>query len=369
MFAINPNTCFQYFEIRNKKSTELYLGVDALGLNIYEKNDKLSPKVGFPWSEIRNISFNDKKFVIKPVDKKSQDFVFYAPRLRINKRILALCMGNHELYMRRRKPDTIEVQQMKQQAKEERVQRQVEQERLQREMTARELAEQKQMEYEERMQNMKEEMKQAQMELGLAQDRIRRLEDQLYELNEAKRLLEQKEQGIQLLNQQLQSERAMSEEERNRLHKEIALQESQLTAMRSNVQTKTEEMNKLKQEVDKGNNSSNYYNNGNGQLPKEFNGPDDLTNAHVELAYHEAEENAYPQRELDRQNVTCQNQSLKHKLELLTKELDNARNQQAITDFDILHMENKRQGRDRYKTLRQIRCGNTKRRIDQYENM
>ena len=30
-------------------------------------------------------------------------------RLRINKRILTLCMGNHELYMRRRKPDTIEV--------------------------------------------------------------------------------------------------------------------------------------------------------------------------------------------------------------------------------------------------------------------
>lgn len=48
-----------------------------------------------------------------------QDFVFYAPRLRINKRVLALCMGNHELYMRRRKPDTIEVQQMKAQAKEE----------------------------------------------------------------------------------------------------------------------------------------------------------------------------------------------------------------------------------------------------------
>lgn len=48
-----------------------------------------------------------------------QDFVFYAQRLRINKRILALCMGNHELYMRRRKPDTIEVQQMKAQAKEE----------------------------------------------------------------------------------------------------------------------------------------------------------------------------------------------------------------------------------------------------------
>lgn len=57
---------------------------------------------------------------------KFQDFVFYAPRLRINKRILQLCMGNHELYMRRRKPDTIEVQQMKAQAREEKQQKQME---------------------------------------------------------------------------------------------------------------------------------------------------------------------------------------------------------------------------------------------------
>ena len=80
---------------------------------------RLTPKIGFPWSEIRNISFNDKKFVIKPMEKKSPDFVFYAPRLRINRRVLSLCMGNHELYMRRRKTDSIEVQQMKAQAQEE----------------------------------------------------------------------------------------------------------------------------------------------------------------------------------------------------------------------------------------------------------
>jgi len=107
MYGVN------YFEIRNKKGTDLWLGVDALGLNIYEKDDKLTPKIGFPWSEIRNISFNDKKFIIKPIDKKAPDFVFFASRVKINKRILALCMGNHELYMRRRKPDTIDVQQMK----------------------------------------------------------------------------------------------------------------------------------------------------------------------------------------------------------------------------------------------------------------
>ena len=81
-----------YFEIMNKKKSELYLGVDALGLNIYEKKDMLTPKIGFPWSEIRNISFNDRKFVIKPIDRKAPDFQFYVERLRINKRILALCM-------------------------------------------------------------------------------------------------------------------------------------------------------------------------------------------------------------------------------------------------------------------------------------
>lgn len=67
------------------------------------------------------------KFSLKRCfSSKLQDFVFYAPRLRINKRILHLCMGNHELYMRRRKPDTIEVQQMKAQAREEKQQKQME---------------------------------------------------------------------------------------------------------------------------------------------------------------------------------------------------------------------------------------------------
>lgn len=34
MYGVN------YFEITNKKGTQLYLGVDALGLNIYDKQDK-----------------------------------------------------------------------------------------------------------------------------------------------------------------------------------------------------------------------------------------------------------------------------------------------------------------------------------------
>lgn len=34
MYGVN------YFDIKNKKGTELFLGIDALGVNIYEKSDK-----------------------------------------------------------------------------------------------------------------------------------------------------------------------------------------------------------------------------------------------------------------------------------------------------------------------------------------
>uniref|UniRef100_A0A671E8W6 FERM domain-containing protein n=1 Tax=Rhinolophus ferrumequinum TaxID=59479 RepID=A0A671E8W6_RHIFE len=52
MYGVN------YFAIQNKKGTEL-LGVDALGLHIYDPENRLTPKISFPWNEIRNISYSD----------------------------------------------------------------------------------------------------------------------------------------------------------------------------------------------------------------------------------------------------------------------------------------------------------------------
>jgi len=37
------------------------MGVDAFGLNIYEQDDRLSPKISFPWGEIRNVEYHGKK--------------------------------------------------------------------------------------------------------------------------------------------------------------------------------------------------------------------------------------------------------------------------------------------------------------------
>lgn len=47
--------------VQNKKGTDLLLGVDALGLHIYEPENRLTPKCSFPWNEIRNISYSDRE--------------------------------------------------------------------------------------------------------------------------------------------------------------------------------------------------------------------------------------------------------------------------------------------------------------------
>ena len=50
-----------YFPIMNKKGTEMFLGVDSMGINIYEQGDKLSPKISFTWQETKKISHSKVK--------------------------------------------------------------------------------------------------------------------------------------------------------------------------------------------------------------------------------------------------------------------------------------------------------------------
>ncbi|KAL1403326.1 hypothetical protein pipiens_005713 [Culex pipiens pipiens] len=377
MYGVN------YFEIRNKKGTELWLGVDALGLNIYEKDDRLTPKIGFPWSEIRNISFNDRKFIIKPIDKKAPDFVFFAPRVRINKRILALCMGNHELYMRRRKPDTIDVQQMKAQAREEKNAKQQEREKLQLALAARERAEKKQQEYEDRIRNMQEEMERSQANLIEAQDMIRRLEEQLKQLQAAKDDLEQRQNELQVMITRLEETKNMEAAERAKLEDEIRMKQEEVHKIQEEVSVKDSETKRLQEEVEEArrkqteaaaallaatttpshhhveeeeemDNEEELVNgeNGNQDFSKDFD-----TDEHIKDPVEE------------RRTLAERNERLHDQLKALKQDLALSRDDTMETANDKIHRENVRQGRDKYKTLREIRKGNTKRRVDQFENM
>lgn len=373
MYGVN------YFEIKNKKGTELWLGVDALGLNIYEKDDRLTPKIGFPWSEIRNISFNDRKFVIKPIDTKAPNFVFFAPRLRINKRILTLCMGNHELYMRRRKPDTIEVQQMKAQNKEEKLAKQQEREKLQREIAARERAEKIQAEYEERLKAMQKDMETRQAALIEAQDQIRRLEEQLKETQAAKDELESNQNELQQMMTRLEQSQSMEAEERMRLEDEIRTKQEEVSNIQAQVMNKERENQELQSEmaearkkheeatqaliaatttprhhhVQENDDDEDDETVANGDNSRDLRNDDDDINDPVN----------------ERLTLAERNERLQNQLKSLKDELSSTRDEAGETTMDRIHKENVKQGRDKYKTLREVRKGNTKRRVDQFENM
>ncbi|XP_046739635.1 moesin/ezrin/radixin homolog 1 isoform X1 [Diprion similis] len=374
MYGVN------YFEIRNKKGTELWLGVDALGLNIYEKDDKLTPKIGFPWSEIRNISFNDRKFIIKPIDKKAPDFVFFAPRVRINKRILALCMGNHDLYMRRRKPDTIDVQQMKAQAREEKIAKQQQREKLQLEIAARERAEKKQQEYEERLRSMAEEMERRQAELSEAQEMIRRLEEQLKQLQAAKEELEDRQKELTVMMEKLERSQEMELAERMKLEQEIRAKQEEVQRIQSEVEMKDAEARRLQEEVEAARIRQE-------EADRAFQASSTPQHHHVEENEEEGEEEGEdesPQGQVtkdlatdesiidpveERRTLAERNERLHDQLKALKQDLAQSRDETKETAMDKIHRENIRQGRDKYKTLREIRKGNTKRRVDQFENM
>ncbi|XP_071956682.1 radixin-like [Antedon mediterranea] len=359
MYGVN------YFDIKNKRGTVLWLGVDALGLNVYEHDDKLTPKIGFPWSEIRNISFNDKKFIIKPIDKKAPDFIFYAPRLRINKRILALCMGNHELYMRRRKPDTIEVQQMKAQAREEKHAKLAERTQLQREKQAREDAEKGKKELEAQLQRYELEAKKAQEALQNSQTEALALEEQRRKTEEQKELLERQrleaEEEKKRIEQQMlrevqsKDELAAKAREMEEEQKKAEEERERLSAEAAELQQKLIEAQEQQQEY-----LQVIATPPQVHVQESEAETSDLT-MDADLANDRSEEERVTQAEKSKR--------MKEQLKQLSSELSLATNEEKMTDEDKLHAGNVRAGRDKYKTLRQIRSGNTKTRIDEFENM
>eukprot|EP00731_Ephydatia_muelleri_P037239 Em0425g6a len=73
--------------------------------------------------------------------------------------------------------------------------------------------------------------------------------------------------------------------------------------------------------------------------------------------------------ELSRVHIAEKNKAMAEKLKALTSDLATARDETNLTATDLLHVENIKQGRDKYKTLRQIRQGNTKSRVEMFENM
>ena len=58
----------------NQKELAVCLLLLFSGINVYDKSNKLAPKISFPWSEIKNISHTAEKFKVKLNEKNTKPF-------------------------------------------------------------------------------------------------------------------------------------------------------------------------------------------------------------------------------------------------------------------------------------------------------
>ena len=239
-----------YFDISNKKGSKLSLGLDALGINVYGAEDRLNPKINFPWSDINKINFKGKDFIVKLADKSSPKFVAICEKQRVAKAIYELASGNHMMYMRRRQPDTLEVQQMKAQRKEEEAARLKEKEALNKEISARANAEKMRVEMESKFREMEERMKAREAELEDANSNIRKLEEQLKELREAKEDLETQQQELKEMMEKLNEAKNLEAEERHKMEEEIKAKQEEIIEVRHLVEEKERTAQELQEEVE-----------------------------------------------------------------------------------------------------------------------
>ncbi len=61
-----------YFQVRNKEGFDRWIGIDASGISFYGQTDRLFPNTSYCWSDIRKVSYNNKKLVIKFSEREKQ---------------------------------------------------------------------------------------------------------------------------------------------------------------------------------------------------------------------------------------------------------------------------------------------------------
>uniref|UniRef100_A0A8C7HT35 NF2, moesin-ezrin-radixin like (MERLIN) tumor suppressor n=1 Tax=Oncorhynchus kisutch TaxID=8019 RepID=A0A8C7HT35_ONCKI len=351
MYGIN------YFPIRNKKGTDLLLGVDALGLHIYDPDNKLTPKCSFPWNEIRNISYSDREFAIKPLDKKTDVFKFNSSKLKVNKLILQLCMGNHDLFLRRRRVDSLEVQQMKAQAREERARKRVERQRLEREKHLREVAERARDDLERRLIQLQDEAHMANDALLRSEETADLLAEKAQIAEEEATLLSQKASEAEAEMQRIKVTAIRSEEERRMMEQKMLEAEMMALKMADESERRAMEADQLKQDLQEARDSERRAKHKLLEItskstysPSTVPGdamPPDLSFSRENLSFDFKDTDMKRlSMEIEKEKVEYMEKSkhLQEQLNELKTEIESLKLKERETPLDILHNENTEKG-------------------------
>lgn len=442
-----------YFAIRNKRNTVLSLGVDSWGINIYDPADKLTPKIGFAWTDLGAIRCSKKKLVLKASGQKTADFVIYTDHERITKRITALCIGNHQLFFRRRLPDTPELEQLKLEANEERQKQLRERQRIQAELEAKKRREEREREEREAAAaraaaaaaatatvQLVVETRDDHKHVHIKADDDKKSDDedakkvditivktenaaiviahheqedhkheehdehreehdhQQDEQQQYEQVAERIEQIVEAIRERRDSDskdssKADSDSDQEKFeHRESEVKHLEVAIVLANLDDSNDERrqseplkealaqavesngdeNVVEETVTKTDKADSFYAPpqrtfgsvaATNQLEKRFS-VDESDGLEIALTPIDL-----VQSSVDSVPVLQQNLSREAKLRLLRDDLMPARDQSRLMPNDILHIENQRTGRDKFKTLREIRQGNTKKRVEEFECM
>uniref|UniRef100_A0AAY4BQB3 Merlin n=1 Tax=Denticeps clupeoides TaxID=299321 RepID=A0AAY4BQB3_9TELE len=370
MYGVN------YFFIRNKKGTSLLLGVDALGLHIYDPENKLTPKISFPWNEIRNISYSDKEFAIKPLDKTADVFKFNSTKLRVNKLILQLCIGNHDLFIRRRRVDSLEVQQMKAQAREEKARKQMERQRLEREKRLREEAERARDELQRRLIQLQDEAHMANEALLRSEETADLLAEKAQIAEEEAKLLAQKAAEAEQEIQRIKVTAIRSEEEKRLLEQKKLEAEMLALKMAEESERRAKEADQLKQDLEEARDSERrakhklleITSKAAYSVPQSANAmPPDISsfNFSTENLSYDFKDTDMKRlsMEIEKEKVEYMEKSkhLQEQLNELKTEIESLKLKERETPLDILHNENTDKGTSKqsnFKKVQRLEKGN-----------
>ncbi|XP_051535922.1 merlin-like [Myxocyprinus asiaticus] len=379
MYGVN------YFSIRNKKGTSLLLGVDALGLHIYDPENKLTPKISFPWNEIRNISYSDKEFTIKPLDKKADIFKFNSLKLRVNKLILQLCIGNHALFIRRRRVDSVEVQQMKTQAREERARKQMARQRLEREKQLREEVERARDELERRLIQLQDEARIASEALLCSEETADLLAEKAQIAEEEAKLLAQKAAEAEKEIQRIKVTAIRTEEEKRLMEQKMLEAEMLALKMAEESERRAKESDQLKQDLQEARESERRAKNklleitskspysparlSANALPPD--GPNfSFSTENLSFDFKDTDMKRLSM-EIEKEKVEYMEKSkhLQDQLNELKTEIESLKLKERETQLDILHNVNAEKGNSKQSNFKKLTLQSTKSRVAAFQEL
>ncbi|XP_061528743.1 NF2, moesin-ezrin-radixin like (MERLIN) tumor suppressor a isoform X4 [Phycodurus eques] len=321
------------------------------------------------------------RFTIKPLDKKANVFKFNSSRLRVNKLILQLCIGSHDLFMRRRRVDSLEVQQMKAQAREEKARKQVERQRLRQEKQRREEAEHVRDELERRLIQLQDEAHMANEALLRSEQTADLLAEKAQLAEEEAKLLAQKAAEAETEMKRIKVTAMRGHEERRLMEHKMVEAERIALKMANESERRAKEAEQLKQDLLEARQSEHRAKHKLLEITSRVSTcpalpvdcmPPDLSFSRENLSFDFKDTDMKRlSMEIEKEKVEYMEKSkhLQEQLNELKTEIDSLKLKERQTPLDVIHDHNAEQGASKHSNFKKLTLQSTKSRVAFFEDL